>query len=256
MNYHLAHPLSRRAGEPIPPELRDALIEETERGRPISLGYGLLYCGDHTPGAEHPCLLPIDRKRGCPLHGPPDSSPLFGSPKSTPNPPWRELVTATANTFELAALPFRQVELERRWHEWLEDWQRLELLTSRWLQQDHCTNIQGQGKPGDGGVDVVAQTPSGRIVAVQCKRYEDVVPASELKVFHYDTTLGWEHTSAWHSHHPPRPEHRIFLTTNWFTDPARRVAQQAGIHLVDGPALAVWCGFGFPLRNLLKIDHW
>ncbi|WP_327309077.1 restriction endonuclease [Streptomyces sp. NBC_01298] len=223
------------------------------------------YCGDHTPGGEHPCLLPFHGKYGCPLHGWYDrmheilrrdparaTLPAAQRPSS---PPWKILIQRAGRTPETAPL-YRQLELEWRWYGFMEDWQQLEEICSRWLRQERCECIQIKGKSGDGGVDVVMRTLGGRVVAIQCKRYERDVSPDDIKRFHFDTTLGWEQTAAWRDSRSPHPDHRVFVTTGRYSENAKRSAGHAGIHLVDGSTLAVWCGFRIPLQDLLGLDSW
>lgn len=86
------------------------------------------------------------------------------------------------------------------------------------------------GGAGDLGADVIGWSRTGQLVVVQCKRYGPHSPVGSADVQRFAGTA--------------RPHHRadvaVFVTTSRFTQPATTFAQQQGIFVIDGPALAQW----------------
>lgn len=84
-----------------------------------------------------------------------------------------------------------------------------------------------RGGAGDLGVDILGRDPSGKTVAIQCKRYE---PGRNVGSPAIQTFMGMQ-----------QREHRtdvgIYVTTSGFTQPARSLAQAHGILLIDGAGL-------------------
>ncbi|WP_162603871.1 restriction endonuclease [Streptomyces sp. CS014] len=251
-------------------EIRKEAAYRTPLGIPV--GNTGPACGGRTPGDLYPCLLPYHRKRGCPLHGwGLESYECHALDERT-----GDLVKRDGNRYEKAVgelllanreitfraeqqqlllsqgFPYAQVDAEKLW--W-KDWEYLEHITGRYLDLEGCALVQGGGRSGDGGIDVAALTPGNRLVAVQCKHYADGVGPAALKTFHYDTTEGWEDTPLWRKQNMPRPKHRVFITTGGFEGSARRVAENTGIHLVDGTRLLLWAGAGVVLRQILGVSE-
>jgi hypothetical protein len=84
------------------------------------------------------------------------------------------------------------------------------------------------GGPGDGGADVLAVEPSGRPVAMQCKRQLSTVPVGVIREL--AGTLAHEH--------PGR--YGVLVTTALLTKPAAELASRAGITVIDRNGLAGW----------------
>lgn len=102
-----------------------------------------------------------------------------------------------------------------------------EVWTGEWLRAAGYRQVRRVGGPGDLAADLVCLTPDGARVVVQCKRYAPHrrVGSPEIQTFlgmatiHHSADLG------------------IFVTTAGFTAPARALADQHGLLLLDGDAL-------------------
>ncbi|URM92313.1 restriction endonuclease [Streptomyces sp. MRC013] len=96
--------------------------------------------------------------------------------------------------------------------------------------RDGCTRTEVSGGPGDLGADVVATTPDGRRLVVQCKQYaaDHLVGSQDLQRF--GGTCFAVHGA----------EIAVVVTTSGFTAPAAEYAAALGIVCVDGDALAAW----------------
>lgn len=106
---------------------------------------------------------------------------------------------------------------------------RFEQHVAGLLQRDGCTDVQVIGGANDLGADVIATSPDGLRVVVQCKRYtKRPVGSPELQTFGGTA----------------RPVHRAHIacmvTTSRFTKPAVDYAASMGIQLIDGRALQSW----------------
>ncbi|MFJ3097913.1 restriction endonuclease [Streptomyces hydrogenans] len=252
----------------IPEKTLQAFREQAAYRRPVQLGMSFYVCGADTPGAFLPCRIPLDRRMTCPMHGVVEDG-LLPSPRGGQKAPapYEAVLQELGSAPDAAA--FDQAAAEQLWlhrvRQDINDGQYLERLTRRHLDYESMRErekmyeiVQGAGGSGDGGIDVVAETHTGRTLAFQCKHYAEPVTAATMKVFHYDTTLGWENTAVWRKHHQQRARHRVFITTSEFTAPAREVAEASGIHLLEGTRLTVWFGYGLPLHQVLRIpaDRW
>ncbi|WP_017585958.1 restriction endonuclease [Nocardiopsis ganjiahuensis] len=98
---------------------------------------------------------------------------------------------------------------------------------ARLLRTHGYTRVAVVGGASDGGVDVRAQTPCGRPLAVQCKRWRKPVPPNEVRAF-----LG----ALAGSH---RGYVGMFVASNGFTREAVREAGD-GMVLVDRHDLGLW----------------
>lgn len=97
-------------------------------------------------------------------------------------------------------------------------------------ERDGCTGVEVVGGAGDLGADVLAVTPDGRRMVIQCKRYgvEHRVGSEELQRF--GGTCYAVHEA----------EVAVLVTTSDFTAPAAEYADQCRIVCVDGAALRAW----------------
>lgn len=97
-------------------------------------------------------------------------------------------------------------------------------------QRDGCTGVEVVGGAGDLGADVLAVTPDGRRMVIQCKHYdvEHRVGSEELQRF--GGTCYAVHEA----------EVAVLVTTSDFTAPAAEYADQCGIVCVNRPALLAW----------------
>ena len=98
---------------------------------------------------------------------------------------------------------------------------------ARLLRAHGYTRVTVVGGASDGGVDLRAQTPDGRALAVQCKRWRKPVPPNEVRAFLGALAGG----------------HRgylgMFVASNGFTGEAVREAGD-GMVLVDRHGLGLW----------------
>lgn len=105
--------------------------------------------------------------------------------------------------------------------------QQFEEHVARLLRTHGYTRVAVVGGASDGGVDVRAQTPDGRPLAVQCKRWRKPVPPNEVRAFLGALAGG----------------HRgyvgMFVSSNGFTREAVREAAD-GMILVDRHDLGLW----------------
>ncbi|EMF00945.1 restriction endonuclease [Streptomyces mobaraensis NBRC 13819 = DSM 40847] len=102
--------------------------------------------------------------------------------------------------------------------------------------RDGCTDVQVVGGAGDLGADVLATTPDGRRLVVQCKRYgpDHKVGSQDLQRFGGTCfTIHGAHIAA-------------LVTTSDFTGPALEYAARGGILCLDARALAAWSDGGAP----------
>lgn len=105
-----------------------------------------------------------------------------------------------------------------------------EHLVARLLRRDGWQQVAVTGGSGDLGADVTARHPGdGSLLVVQCKRYTDhAVSSPDLQRF-----LG----TVFHHH---RATHALYVTTSYYSRPARQLAASSGVHLLDRGALAAW----------------
>jgi restriction system protein len=89
-------------------------------------------------------------------------------------------------------------------------------------------DVRVVGKRGDRGADIAARDPGGVRIIVQCKRY---APGRTVGSPDVQMLLG---AVAQHLHDATRG---VFVTTAEFSPPAREMALQHGIELIDGPKL-------------------
>jgi restriction system protein len=108
--------------------------------------------------------------------------------------------------------------------------QQFEAYVAELLRMDGHREVQLVGGPGDGGADILSAEPSGRVVAVQCKR--QMAPVSVGVVRQLNGTLAHEH----------RGRCGVLVTTALLTRPAAELAAQAGIAVIDRNGLARWMG--------------
>ncbi len=102
-----------------------------------------------------------------------------------------------------------------------------EETVARMMRDQGFRGVRRTGGAGDLTADVVATDRAGRTVVVQCKRYQPgkTVGSKELQTF-----IGMQRI-----HH--QADYGLYVTTSGFTRPARELAEQHGITLVDGVAL-------------------
>jgi restriction system protein len=98
------------------------------------------------------------------------------------------------------------------------------------LRRDGCLDAHQVGGPGDLGADVLATTPSGLRVVVQCKRYRPGNKVGNPDVQRFNGTAVPEH----------RADIPILVTTSHFTNDAADWGRSKGLLLVDRKGLRGW----------------
>lgn len=119
------------------------------------------------------------------------------------------------------------------------DGRAFEAWTARLLVRSGCSAVHVVGGAGDAGADILAVTPGGHRLVVQCKRYDHVngkITSPQVQLFS---------GTARHVHGAQIP---VMITTARYTRPAREVAEKAGIVLIDRPELARWAATGMAPR--------
>ncbi|WP_327360066.1 MULTISPECIES: restriction endonuclease [unclassified Streptomyces] len=96
--------------------------------------------------------------------------------------------------------------------------------------RDGCTPVEVVGGAGDLGADVIATTPDGLRVIVQCKHYAEDNRVGSQDLQRFGGTCFAVHDA----------DVAIIVTTGHFTAPALEYAATCGIVCVDGEALAAW----------------
>ncbi|MCY0926871.1 restriction endonuclease [Streptomyces sp. H27-H1] len=102
--------------------------------------------------------------------------------------------------------------------------------------RDGCTPVEVVGGAGDLGADVIATTPDGLRVVVQCKHYADTNRVGSQDLQRFGGTCFAVHDA----------DVAIVVTTSSYTAPALEYAAGCGIVCVDGEALAAWTDLATP----------
>jgi restriction system protein len=119
------------------------------------------------------------------------------------------------------------------------DGRSFEAWTARLLVRSGCSDVRVVGGAGDAGADLLAMTPGGHRIVVQCKRYDPVsgkITSPQVQLFSGTARL---------VHGAQIP---IMITTARYTRPAHEVAGKAGIVLIDRIELARWAATGVAPR--------
>jgi restriction system protein len=96
--------------------------------------------------------------------------------------------------------------------------------------RDACLDVEVVGGAGDLGADIMAATPDGRRVVIQCKRYGDTHKVGSQDLQRFGGTCFTVHEA----------DVAVLVTTSDFTVPALEYAEQCGIVCVDGAELEAW----------------
>ncbi|MET8947256.1 restriction endonuclease [Streptomyces sp. NPDC004542] len=97
-------------------------------------------------------------------------------------------------------------------------------------ERDGCSQVEVVGGAGDLGADVLAVTPDGRRVVIQCKRYGDTHRVGSEELQRFGGTCFTVHEA----------DVAVLVTTSDFTAPAAEYAGLCGIVCLDGQALRAW----------------
>lgn len=108
--------------------------------------------------------------------------------------------------------------------------EEFEEAVARLCERDGCFAVDVVGGAGDLGADVVAVTPDGRRVVIQCKYYGDSHRVGSQDLQRFGGTCFTVHEA----------DVAVLVTTSDFTAPAVEYADQCGIVCVDREALQAW----------------
>lgn len=107
---------------------------------------------------------------------------------------------------------------------------QFEEAVARLCERDGCRDVRTVGGTGDLAADILAVTPTGRRMLVQCKRYAPGRRVGSPEVQQVGGTYQVVHGA----------DLAVVVTTAAFTEAALNYANAAGIRLVDGGELAAW----------------
>ncbi|KAA6215682.1 restriction endonuclease [Streptomyces filamentosus] len=96
--------------------------------------------------------------------------------------------------------------------------------------RDGCSPVEVVGGAGDLGADVIATTPAGLRVVLQCKQYGEGHRVGSPDLQRFGGTCYAVHDA----------DVAVLVTTSSFTDPALEYAASCGIVCVDGAELEAW----------------
>jgi restriction system protein len=97
-------------------------------------------------------------------------------------------------------------------------------------ERDGCSAVEVVGGAGDLGADVVAVTPDGHRIVIQCKHYGESHRVGSQDLQRFGGTCFTVHEA----------DVAVLVTTSDFTAPAVEYADQCGIVCVDRDALDAW----------------
>lgn len=97
-------------------------------------------------------------------------------------------------------------------------------------RRDGCRDVTVTGGTGDLAADILATTPLGRRILIQCKRYAPGRRVGSPEIQRVGGTYAVVHGC----------DLAIVVTTASYTEAAIDYARAAGIRLVDGTELAAW----------------
>ncbi|MGW0611442.1 restriction endonuclease [Streptomyces sp. NPDC002788] len=97
-------------------------------------------------------------------------------------------------------------------------------------ERDGCSAVDVVGGAGDLGADVLAVTPDGRRIVVQCKHYGESHRVGSQDLQRFGGTCFTVHEA----------DVAVLVTTSDFTAPAVEYAEQCGIVCVDRETLGAW----------------
>ncbi|MGW5212321.1 restriction endonuclease [Streptomyces sp. NPDC004051] len=110
------------------------------------------------------------------------------------------------------------------------DAEEFEAAVASLCERDGCSGVEVVGGAGDLGADVVAVSPEGWRVVIQCKRYGDSHRVGSQDMQRFGGTCFAIHEA----------DVAVLVTTSDFTAPAVEYAEQCGIVCVDRQALVRW----------------
>ncbi|MFH9705913.1 restriction endonuclease [Streptomyces luteogriseus] len=115
--------------------------------------------------------------------------------------------------------------------------QEFEEAIAALCERDGCSGVEVVGGAGDLGADVVAVTPDGRRIVVQCKHYDESHRVGSQDLQRFGGTCFTVHEA----------DVAVLVSTSDFTAPALEYAEQCGILCVNGETLEAWTDGTGPL---------
>ncbi|MGP9017698.1 restriction endonuclease [Streptomyces sp. BR1] len=122
---------------------------------------------------------------------------------------------------------------------------QFERLISDLVAREGLDVNQRRGGPHDGGVDVIATTPGGDKLAVQCKHTTKETPVGISAVRELNGITG----PVYHA------DIAILVTNSTFSKPSAKFAQQQNIILLSRWVLVRWATWGEPLLDILELEE-
>ncbi|MFH8569428.1 restriction endonuclease [Streptomyces sp. NPDC017993] len=110
------------------------------------------------------------------------------------------------------------------------DADQFENAVARLCERAGCADVSVVGGANDLGADVLATAPDGRVLVIQCKRYNDDNKVGSQDVQRFGGTCFAVHQA----------EIAVVITTSAFTEPAAEYADQCGILCFDNDDLIAW----------------
>lgn len=111
-----------------------------------------------------------------------------------------------------------------------------EQQTAALCRRDGCRDARVVGGAGDLAADVLATTPNGRRILIQCKRYRPGNLVGSEHIQRVNGTYRDIHSCS----------QAIIVTTSGYTRDATALARRVGITLLDAQGLAAWAQGGRP----------
>ncbi len=103
-------------------------------------------------------------------------------------------------------------------------------------RRDGCLDVEVVGGAGDLGADVLAVTPDGRRIVIQCKRYSEDHKVGSQDLQRFGGTCFTVHGA----------DVAVLVASTEFTAPAVDYAERCGIVCVNEERLRDWCQQGGP----------
>ncbi|WP_037679885.1 restriction endonuclease [Streptomyces griseus] len=141
-----------------------------------------------------------------------------------------EAATQAADALETAAVPRQRVAEGIDIDYDALDPEEFEAAIAFLCERDACSAVEVVGGAGDLGADVVAVSPEGWRIVIQCKRYGDSHRVGSQDMQRFGGTCFTVHEA----------DVAVLVTTSDFTAPAVEYAEQCGIVCVDRQDLLAW----------------
>ncbi|WP_258308749.1 restriction endonuclease [Streptomyces sp. NWU339] len=141
-----------------------------------------------------------------------------------------EAATEAAEVWETATVPRQRAAFGVDIDYDALDAEEFEAAVAHLCERDGCSDVEAVGGAGDLGADVVAVSPEGWRVVIQCKRYGDSHRVGSQDIQRFGGTCFAIHEA----------DVAVLVTTSDFTAPAVEYAEQCGIVCVDRQALLCW----------------